>query len=597
MVHFACDRGLPTGICLSRQPRASYGPCTPDPNMRYPSNPTVSRRLRWAATSVLASFSLAVLPAQADVAPPTLKEPPGLRTIQAPELLNWAGYLASDELGGRLTGSAGQKMAAAYIAKHFEALGLEPLGDVKPSADGQPKGEQTRSFLQKYPLVRTRLVPQKSKIVLGAEKAPGRQQFHDGFSVLPSRKNAGITTDAEFVYGGLLKIRRYKRGVDLEDWTGKVPVLVIHAPKTERKYGIEQQMMMGMTMLGGLKRRVDRYAGKGAKAVVVCVIDDGSAIANMLTYTAIAPGQDLMTNPKAGGMSMGTMMRMMQAKIPVVFASTKISKPLLGGLGLTLEAANAPIDEDDLDALKTSRGQLHVVVEKDTKAFATNVVAILRGTDPDLEHEAVLYSAHMDHVGKRMDGDAYNGADDNASGSAGLMGIAKAFALARQKPRRSIIFLSVSGEELGLWGSAHYVKNPTWPIEDIVADINTDMIGRTGPESGVTEVTVTPSYRHRKFSSIVRDSAMLAEKLGLTFTNGDKYYQRSDHYNFAREGIPVVFFCNGEHEDYHQVSDHADKLDGSKMESISRLAYWTGVLVANRTSRPETIGRSKGWLK
>jgi len=291
------------------------------------------------------------------------------------------------------------------------------------------------------------------------------------------------------------------------------------------------------------------------------------------------------------------MMKMMQARIPMVFVSRKISVDMLGRMGTSVEAANEPLKGASQEGLRAVPGAVHLALEKDDKAHATNVVAVLRGSDPELKHEAVLYSAHMDHVGMRMDGDAFNGADDNASGTAGLMAIAKAFAKARNKPRRSIIFLSVSGEELGLWGSAHYAKNPTWDVEDIVAGINTDMIGRIGPESGLKEVTVTPSYRHRKFSTLVQDSADVASYLGLEFKKGDKYYERSDHINFARVGIPVLFFCNGEHEDYHQVSDHADKLSGDKLQSIARLAYWTGTLVAAQARRPETLGRSEGWRK
>jgi Zn-dependent M28 family amino/carboxypeptidase len=230
------------------------------------------------------------------------------------------------------------------------------------------------------------------------------------------------------------------------------------------------------------------------------------------------------------------------------------------------------------------------------QAWACNVAAVLRGSDPQLAAEAIVYSAHMDHVGSRIDGEVFNGADDNASGSAGLLAIASAFANGKQKPRRSVIFLSVSGEELGLWGSAYYADHPTWPADRIIANINTDMIGRSGPESGPTEVTVTPSNRHRMFSTLVQEAARCGEQLGVTFSSGDKYYQRSDHYNFAKKGIPVVFFCNGEHEDYHQVSDHADKLDGQKMERIARLAFWTGWQTANADERPRQLGRRETWL-
>ena len=110
------------------------------------------------------------------------------------------------------------------------------------------------------------------------------------------------------------------------------------------------------------------------------------------------------------------------------------------------------------------------------------------------------------------------------------------------------------------------------------------------------DITVTPSYRHAKFSTLVRDAARVGEQMGIGFTRGDKYYTRSDHYNFAKVGIPVVFFTSGEHEDYHQVSDHADKLDAAKMERITRLAYWTGYMVAQGKEQPKELGRSAGWF-
>jgi Zn-dependent M28 family amino/carboxypeptidase len=242
---------------------------------------------------------------------------------------------------------------------------------------------------------------------------------------------------------------------------------------------------------------------------------------------------------------------------------------------------------------KSIDGGLSYRVNTD-QATAHNVVGLLRGTDPELSKQAIVYSAHMDHVGRRFDGEVFNGADDNASGTSGLLEIARAFATG-DRPKRSLIFLSVSGEEKGLWGSAYYADHPTWPRSEIVANINTDMIGRSGPESGPTEVTVTPSFKHPKYSSLVRDAHGFAGAMGLSFTNGDKYYERSDHFNFACKGIPVVFFCNGEHEDYHQVTDTADKLDGDKMARIAQLAYWVGLHVGNVAARPTELGKSKDW--
>jgi Zn-dependent M28 family amino/carboxypeptidase len=158
------------------------------------------------------------------------------------------------------------------------------------------------------------------------------------------------------------------------------------------------------------------------------------------------------------------------------------------------------------------------------------------------------------------------------------------------------VFLSVSGEELGLWGSDWYGDHPTWPLARIVADINIDMIGRAGGADGEPiAMQITPSHQHEKFSSIVRDAVALGQKFEIAFTSGDTYYTRSDHFNFARRGVPVVFFCDGEHPDYHMVTDTADRLDYRKMEAIARLAFWTGWNVANAKAKPKNLGVQPSW--
>jgi hypothetical protein len=372
-------------------------------------------------------------------------------------------------------------------------------------------------------------------------------------------------------------------------------VLVLQLPDSGAEMGIEMQMMMGTMVVAAMKLRVDRFASRGAAVVVFCVLDAATGAGNMLTYMAMAPGQDQLEFSGADDPGLATMAALMQGSVPSLYAGPELSLAILAEIGLDADSALEAQDEEGVARLVPVPGRVRLRVAVDREAFATNVVAVLRGSDPELGKEAVVFSAHQDHVGMRLDGDAYNGADDNASGTSGLMAIAKAFAEADPKPRRSIVFLSVSGEELGLWGSAWYAKHPTWAVEDIIADINTDMIGRSGDESGPDEVAITPSFAHPQFSTMVRQAAQIAGQIGLGLRDGDAYYARSDHYNFAKIGIPVVFFCDGEHVDYHQVSDHADKLDASKMERIARLAYWTGRVIADGEGRPQVLGVSEGW--
>ena len=509
-----------------------------------------------------------------------------MAVIESRGLLAHATLLASDEFGGRLTASPGQVATAKYIAGHFAWLGLEPLGD---------EAGEGRSYFQRYGIDRTR-------VMAGTELQFGDVSLRAGFALLAAGPMS-VQIEGNLRFTGLGHTRGLRSVFEPDETLdGDVAVAVIKPlrGRVDRQLSVEDKFMMSFTSFGRIGTTTANLEKKGAGAVVFLMLDDAIGLADVLNYLAVAPGKDSLS-PRFDGAdnTMGQMSALMGRKrsIPTIVLSVARSRELLAQLGIGLEGVRAWLDgEGAMPAAEvTVPAKLDVVVERDEEATACNVAAVLRGSDPELGREAIVYSAHMDHVGLRMDGDVFNGADDNASGTAGLLAIASAFAAGEERPRRSIIFLSVSGEELGLWGSAYYADNPTWPIDEIVANINTDMIGRSGPESGPFEVTVTPSHRHMMFSTLVQRAARLGERLDVAFVGGDKYYARSDHISFARKGIPVVFFCNGEHEDYHQVSDHADKLDGDKMERIARLAYWTGWLTANDDERPQQLGRQDGW--
>ncbi|MCB9879627.1 MAG: M28 family peptidase [Planctomycetes bacterium] len=519
---------------------------------------------------------------------PDAPQPPGpMGTIHVAELKRHATFLASDELGGRLTGSPGQEAAAKYIAEHFAQLGLEPLGDLEPTAGGE---RAKRSFFQRYGLKRTH-TRDETALTFGATTRK------DGFAVLGAQAT-DVTVEGTLRWCGLGRTRGSEPDVPTEEsLDGRIAVVAIKPPrgKVQGDLSVEQKFGMSFGVFGQFGRTAKALAKKGAGAVLFVQHEDPIGLCDVLNYLALAPGKDSVeANFPGADPGMGGLGRMGGGgDVPTLVMSVSASLELAKALGVDLAAFAA--EPTPQEAKVDVAGKLRLAIAYDPEATASNVVAVLRGSDPQLADEAIVYSAHMDHVGRRMDGEVFNGADDNASGSSGLMAIASAYAKAAERPRRSIIFLSVSGEELGLWGSQYYSDNPTWPLDKIVADINTDMIGRSGPESGPTEVTVTPSFRHAKYSTLARDAAGFAAVLGATFTDGDKYYTRSDHYNFAKKGVPVVFFCNGEHEDYHQVTDEVDKLDFPKMERIARLAFWTGWHTANADERPRTIGRQEQW--
>jgi Zn-dependent M28 family amino/carboxypeptidase len=217
------------------------------------------------------------------------------------------------------------------------------------------------------------------------------------------------------------------------------------------------------------------------------------------------------------------------------------------------------------------------------------VVGVLDGGDPRLADEFVVFSAHMDHLGTGTadaNGDSiFNGADDDASGTAAVMEIAEAMAALPTAPGRSIAFLLVSGEEGGLWGSEWYADHPSAPIGRFVADLNADMVGRNWSD------TIVAIGREHSDLGVTLDRVVEAHpELGLMATDdlwpGERFYFRSDHFNFARRGVPVLFFFNGTHDDYHGLDDEADRIDAEKGARVARLLYYLGLEVADAHERP-----------
>jgi Zn-dependent M28 family amino/carboxypeptidase len=226
--------------------------------------------------------------------------------------------------------------------------------------------------------------------------------------------------------------------------------------------------------------------------------------------------------------------------------------------------------------------------------WTSNVLGYLEGSDK--AQEVVVITAHYDHVGMDDKGQIYNGADDDGSGTVAVMQLAEAFAQAKKSgfgARRSILFMMVSGEEKGLLGSEFYTVNPIVPLEQTVVDLNIDMIGRTEPK-----------YENKKNYLYIIGADKLSSELHeineemnrsysqLTFDyqfndpeDPNQYYYRSDHYNFAKNNIPVIFYFDGSHPDYHQPSDDVDKIEFGKMTERARLIFYTAWELANRDKR------------
>jgi Zn-dependent M28 family amino/carboxypeptidase len=225
-----------------------------------------------------------------------------------------------------------------------------------------------------------------------------------------------------------------------------------------------------------------------------------------------------------------------------------------------------------------------------------NVIGFIEGSDPVLKNEVIVISAHYDHLGveKRK---VFNGADDNGSGTTALLEIAQAFQVAKKdgkNPKRSILFIALTGEEMGLFGSSYYVSNPWVPLKNTIADINIDMIGRASNPNEKENFSVYV-IGSNMLSDDLHNTQELANKqytnLNLDYMYNDvneplRLYYRSDHFNFAKNGIPSVFYFGGFHDDYHKSTDDIESINFKKIEQISKMVFHTTWMLGNAEKRP-----------
>lgn len=458
-------------------------------------------------------------------------------TITPEDILEHVTFLASDDLRGRDTPSPGLDTAAVYIAKEFARLGLE--------AGGENGGFEQRYA---YPLVgregAARLVSARGEALV-----PGRD-----FAAVPGAPGDGADVEA-----ALIDLDGSPAAfAEAED---RVAVLPLPGDPSERAWRIARSSA------------IRQATGAGARALIVVLGSEvGPAGIARLDEAAATPTRVL------GGAD---------GRIPLFYVAADAASRLLPDAdvaGFVDEARRG-------DAAPRVAGTISYSVRSRTveDATAPNVVGILRGADPELAETYVVFSAHMDHVGVGSpdeSGDSiYNGADDDASGTSVLLEVAEAFAALDRRPARSVLFLAVSGEEKGLLGSQWFSDHPTVPVESIVANLNIDMVARNSPDS-----IVVIGQEYSSLGPLVRGVASGYEELGLTVSEDlwpeQRFFFRSDHFNFARHEIPALFFFAGVHEDYHRPSDEVELIDTDKVARVGRLVFLTGLAVADDAEPP-----------
>jgi Zn-dependent M28 family amino/carboxypeptidase len=236
------------------------------------------------------------------------------------------------------------------------------------------------------------------------------------------------------------------------------------------------------------------------------------------------------------------------------------------------------------------------VTQSSTPLHTENIAGYLEGTDK--KDEVVLVTAHYDHIGTTTSGEdrINNGADDDGSGTVSVLEIAKTFVKAKKEghgPRRSMVFMTVVGEEQGLFGSEYYVQHPIYPLANTVVDLNIDMIGRTDPEhkgKGDYVYVIGSDKLSTPLHQLNEQMNKQYTNLALDYTYNDEnhptnLYKRSDHWNFAKNGIPIIFFFDGIHEDYHKPTDEVGKIEFDLMAKRARLVFFDAWEIANRDER------------
>ena len=284
--------------------------------------------------------------------------------------------------------------------------------------------------------------------------------------------------------------------------------------------------------------------------------------------------------------------------IPLIIGTVELADQILSSSGKTLAGLQKEINESGSPKsfeLENETVQINlpkVVSDVDGK----NVVAIIEGSDPVLKNECIVYTAHYDHLGMDANGEVYNGADDNGTGTVALLEIAEAFQSMKKKPKRSIVFVWVTAEEKGLFGSDFYSQHPVFPLEHTLVDINMDMVGRSAetevdPNNDSEDQLAGPNglfvVTGKQSTELMEMSEELSKEFGLVLNDklSKSLISRSDYYHFYKHGIPVLGFSTGIHEDYHKTTDDLDKIDYAKMKRVVDYAFLLGEQVANQKKR------------
>ena len=473
----------------------------------------------------------------------------GKGSITAEELRNHVEYLASDELAGRETGQAGIRKAESYIAATFREAGLAPL----PGRS---------DYFIGFDLYRTGFDDDGTILEISWDGGQIVGQPGADFRPFSFSETGEREADVVFAGYGITASEYGYNDYDGLDVTGKFVLLLRHEPSSG-PFGAN-----GYTRYSYFRTKAENARNRGAAGIILFTdpydrgaVDDLRLMEEVSLEPPVQQSEDAAAAARTPG-----------------FLAVHISQSMAGRvirlLGMELEEVQRAVDGGKKPSglmLKGVRAKIGVEKLRSYETLeARNVAGMIRGSDPVLRDEWVLVGGHHDHIGAFVGaGDTiYNGADDNASGISGVLELAQAFAALPIAPRRTLVFITFAGEEMGLFGSRAIVEQRQIPVQKLKYMLNLDMIGRSTGEpihiysGGIPQGAVS--------DLVTRVDSGL--DLPIRFEGSPKEGY-SDFYPFSQAGVPFLFLFTGYHKDYHQPGDHADKLDYPRMKSILRLAY------------------------
>jgi hypothetical protein len=492
---------------------------------------------------------------------------PYAETITAADLRTHLTILASDEYEGRETGQPGQKKAAQYISDFYKSIGIPAQKD--------------GTWLQEVKLVKISGGTSSFEIKDSKGAATKFQQSKDYFFAAQT-PGVNISTN-EFVFVGYgIDDPKYSdySAHDSAWYAGKILVMLDGEPSDKGVYRITGNNKPGMWTI---QRRAKLNAARNRKAKAMLIIPADYAKSKDAARHNIEGYSLVLDEPEVDE----------EAPMPVIYINGEMANTIFarGGQSKTTDELRQMINSSGTPQSFVANTPGTIIITRNEEKLTTeNVLGYVEGTD--LKDELIVVTAHYDHLGIH-DGVVFNGADDDGSGTVAVMELAQAFMQAKQDgqgPRRSMLFMTVSGEEKGLLGSSWYTRHPVYPLESTMCNLNIDMIGRVDEEHSkdsnfvyvIGSDKISPDLRksiesnNKKYCKLKLDYRFDDDK------DPNMFYYRSDHYNFAKNGIPVAFFFNGTHEDYHKESDEVSKINFSLMQKRARLVFYTAWDLANR---------------